>query len=169
MQTTVEIDVLLELRDYLKANYWFIFRRFRLVLLVFGFGAVYPLVLLILGELDTQNSGFWAYFLPPAMLAILFAATYFNTKKHMASNKSLSERVHYVFSESGIETTAPSFSGQIAWQNVYKAYETRSNFLIFISKNMMYIIPKRCFVSVEQIASFKTLVLSQLDQKAKWE
>lgn len=169
MQTTVEIDVLLELRDYLKANYWFIFRRFKLFLLVFGFGTVYPLVLLIIGDLDTQNSGFWGYFLPPAVLALLFGATYFNTKKHMASNKSLSERVHYVFSERGIETTAPSFSGQIAWQNVYKAYETRSNFLIFISKNIMYIIPKRCFVSAEQIASFKTLVRSQLDQKAKWK
>ena len=87
----------------------------------------------------------------------------------MASNRALSERVHYVFSESGIEATAPSFSGRTAWQNVYKAYETKTNFLAFISKNMMYVIPKRCFANAEQVASFKSLLRSQLDAKAKWK
>jgi hypothetical protein len=33
----------------------------------------------------------------------------------------------------------------------------------------MYTIPKRCFDSVEQIASFKRLLRSQLDSKAKWK
>lgn len=27
---TIHVDVLLELKDYLRANYWFLFRRFRL-------------------------------------------------------------------------------------------------------------------------------------------
>ena len=169
-ETTVEIDVLLEFRDYLRANYWFIFHRFKLFLGVFFFaGVIYPLLLLSGIWSLRESDSFWANLLPSVVLVITFGAVYFNTKKQMASNRALSERVHYVFSENGIEATAPSSSGQTGWQNVYKAYETKTNFLIFISKNMMYVIPKRCFADAEQVASFKSLLRSQLDAKAKWK
>jgi len=43
----IELDVLLQFRDYLRANYWFLFRRFKLLFLILGFGCVgYPLLLL---------------------------------------------------------------------------------------------------------------------------
>lgn len=116
---------------------------------------------------ETDNS--WGLLIPWALLALMFAGTYFSTKKHMASNKALSERVHYTFSASGFKTTAASFSGQTAWSNIYEAHETKTSFLIFLSKNMMYIIPKRSFASAEQVAAFKSLLRSQLDAKAKWK
>jgi len=169
-ETTVEIDILLEFRDYLRANYWFIFRRFKLFLVIFFFsGVVYPLLLLSGTASQRPTGSSWGYLLPLAVLVLLFGGTYFNAKKQMASNRLLSERVRYVFSESGIEATAPSSSGRIAWQNVYEAHEAKTNFLIFISKNMMYVIPKRCFADAEQVASFKRLLRSQLDAKAKWK
>ena len=169
-QTTVEIDVLLEFRDYLRANYWFMFRRFKLFLGVFFFaGVVYPLLLLTGVWSLRETDSFWANLLPLVVLVITFGAIYFNAKKQMATNRILSERHHYVFSESGIEATAPSSSGRVGWQNVYEAHETKTNFLIFISKNMMYVIPKRCFADAEQVASFKRLLRSQLDAKAKWK
>ena len=165
---TIEIDVLLGFRDYLKANYSFMFRKFKLFLLVFGFFAVYDLVLLIRAG-ASQPTKYWGLLIPWGVLALMVGGVYFNTKKHMASNRALSERIHYVFSENGIDATAPSSSGHTAWQNVYEAYETKTNFLIFISKSMMYVIPRRCFDSAEQIASFKSLVRSKLDAKAKWK
>jgi hypothetical protein len=99
---------------------------------------------------------------------VLFAGQYFNAKKQMASNKALSETIHYVFSQEGINATAASSSGSTAWHNVFEAHETGRNFLIFISKNMMYTIPKRCFHSTGQIEPFKTLLRAQLGAKAKW-
>ena len=169
-KTTVEIDVLLEFRDYLRANYWFIFRRFKLFLGVFFFsGVVYPLLLVSGIASPHASNSYWGSLLPLVVLVITFGAVYFNAKKQMATNRILSERHHYVFSESGIEATAPSSSGRIAWQNVYAAHETKTNFLIFISKNLMYVIPKRCFADAEQVATFKSLLRSQLDAKAKWK
>ena len=71
--------------------------------------------------------------------------------------------------EKTFEATAASSSGYTAWKNIYEAHETRNNFLIFISKKMMYTIPKRYFESAEQVASFKKLLRSQLDKRAKWK
>ena len=34
VERTIEIDVLLELRDYLRANYWFLFRKFKLLIVL---------------------------------------------------------------------------------------------------------------------------------------
>ncbi len=68
-QTTVEIDVLLEFRDYLRANYWFIFRRFKLFLgLVFFAGVVYPLLVLsgIMSQRETDS--YWGFLIPLGML-----------------------------------------------------------------------------------------------------
>ena len=168
-ETTVEIDVLLEFRDYLRANYWFMFHRFKLMYVVLLIGVLYPLLLVsrVVSEDPTDNH--WRYFIPWGLIALLLGGTYFSAKKHMASNKALSERVHYVFSENGIDATALSSSGHTGWQNIYEAYETKSNFLIFLSKNLMYTIPKRCFDSVDQLTSFKRLLRSQLDSKAKWK
>lgn len=169
-QTTVEVDVLLEFRDYLRANYWFIFHRFKLFIGLYCFiGVVFPLLLLSGIASRRPGDNYWGLLIPLGVLVLMFAGTYFSTKRHMASNRALSERVHYVFSESGIDATAPSSSGRTAWQNVYKAHETKTNFLIFISKNMMYVIPKRCFDGAEQIAFFKRLLRSQLDARAKWK
>jgi len=168
--TTIEIDVLLEFRDYLRANYWFIFHRLKLLLVMLFIGATaYPLILVRQEVSESPTANYWGYFIPWAILAFLFVGTYFSARRHMASNKALSERVHYVFSERGIEATAPSSSGYTAWKNIYEAHETRNNFLIFISKKMMYTIPKRYFENAEQVASFKKLLRSQLDKRAKWK
>jgi hypothetical protein len=169
-ENRIEIDVLLEFRDYLRANYWFLLHRFKLLFVIlFVGGVVYPL--LLVSRIATQNptDHWWAFFIPWAMLLFLIAGQYFNAKKHMASNKALSETIHYVFSQAGINATAASSSGSTAWQNVFEAHETGRNFLIFISKNMMYTIPKRCFHSTEQLESFKALLRAQLGAKAKWK
>jgi len=101
------------------------------------------------------------------LLAFLIGGTYFGAKRQMASNTSLNERIHYIFDETGIATIAASSSGRTAWTNIYKAHETKTNFLLFISKNMMYTIPKRCFTDVDQINAFKLLLKSQLTSRAK--
>jgi len=165
---TVELDVLLDFRDYLRANYWFLFRRFKLLFLILLFGGVvYPLLLLTGRLSGSPNDNYWGFLIPFGMLLFVIGGIYFSAKRHMASNKGLSERIHYTFSENGIDALAPSSSGHTTWSNLYEAHETKNNFLLFISRNMMYTIPKRCFHDVEQISAFKDLLRSQLSSKAK--
>jgi hypothetical protein len=169
-ETEIEIEVLLELRDYLRANYWFLFRRFKLILAVFSIPCiVFPLLLITGIRSHSSGERWWGYLIPWAVVLILFVGTYFNTRKQMASNKGLSERVRYLFSVRGIDLTAASFSGSTAWQNVYEANETGTNFLIFLSKSSMYIVPKRCFRDVDQMNAFKRLLRTQLESRAKWK
>lgn len=165
---TITLDVQLEFRDYLRMSYWVIFHKHKLLLLIIFIGAiVYPLILVQHISQDTPVDYRAGYFIPWALLALLFGGTYFSARKQFASNKSLHEKIRYVFSESGIDVTAAASSGHTAWTHIYEARETGSNFLLYLSKNIMYIVPKRCFRDAEQIASFKQLVRSQLAAQAK--
>ena len=169
-KTTIDVEVQLEFNDYLKASFWFLLRKLKwLIVLLVTAGVLYPLVVVVRYSSGVTVNHAWAYFMPWAFLVVLLVSSYFNAKKHMASNKALHERIHYVFSESGVSTTAASFSGMMAWQNVFAAHETRSNFLIFLAANLMYIIPKRCLKSPEEMAAFKRLLRAELGDKAKWK
>ncbi len=82
----------------------------------------------------------------------------------MASNKSLQQEIHYSFSDDGIDAVAQSLNSHVDWENVYKVVETRHNFLVFLSRSLMYITPKRCFPSSEQIESFQHLLRSHVSR-----
>ncbi len=167
-ERTVEVDVLLELRDYVRASYWFLFKKFKFVLsLIVIAGVAYPALYLSGAVTKNPNNNYWGLLIPFALLALMLGGTYFSSKRQMASNKSLSEPHHYTFSEGGIDVTALSSSGHTSWSNFYEAHETKHNFLLFLSKNLMYVIPKRCFRNGGQIASFKELLKAKLGGKAK--
>lgn len=166
----IEIDVLLDFRDYLRANYWYLLHRYKFLFAILLIaGVVYPLVLISGGRSYLLGDHSWGYFIPWFILLYLIVSPYFSAKKYMASNRSLGEKIHYVFSTTGINTNAASFSGTLAWQNVFEARETGSNFLIFNSRSSMYIIPKRCFRDVEHMQAFKRLLQAELGPKAKWK
>lgn len=171
MDQTIEIDVHLELRDYLRANYWFLFRKFKLfVFLLFFVGAIYPIIYLsgLLAESsETDKQSFWGFLIPWAILLFLVAGTYLGSKKSLSSNRSLHETIHYTFSLAGIQSDAQSSSGRQSWQNVREAFEPKSNFLVFLADRLMYVIPKRCFQDSAQMAAFKTLLSDQLGKNAK--
>jgi hypothetical protein len=165
---SVNLDVLLESRDFLRANYWFLFKRFKLLFLILVIGCIaYPLMVISGITPKNPNDNYWGFLIPAGIVLLLLGNTYLSAKRQMATNKCLSERIHYTFSENGIDATAPSSSGHTSWTNIYKAYETKSTFLLFISKNMMYTIPKRCFADNAQLVSFRQLLKSQLSSKAK--
>ena len=173
MERTIEIDVLLELRDYLRANYWFLFRKFKLLIVLLLFvGAIYPILYFsgLLGKSsEADNQSNWGFLIPWAILLFLVAGTYLGSKKSLASNRSLQETIHYTFSLAGIQSDAQSSSGHQSWQNVREAFETKSNFLLFLADRLMYVIPKRCFLAPAQAVAFKSLLRDQLGEKAKFK
>jgi hypothetical protein len=167
-EKSIEIDVPLELRDLLRANYWHFFKRFKLFLILLVIGCVgYPALHILGGGVKNPNDNYWGFLIPFGMLVFLLGSTYLGVKRQMASNKSLSEPHRFTFSENGIDAVAQSSSGHTSWANIYEAYETKYNFLLFLSRNMMYTVPKRCFRDGEQLNSFKELLKTKLSSKAK--
>jgi hypothetical protein len=170
-EKAVEIDVLLELPDYLRANYWFLFRKIRFFLVIlFAAGILYPILYFsgIMGEPSKNSSeSNWGFLIPWGILLVLIASVYFSSKRSLASHKALHETIHYTFSENGIQSDAPSSSGHHKWETLQEAFETRHNFLLFLADRLMYVIPKRCFGDQEQMNVFKELLLERLKSKAK--
>jgi hypothetical protein len=171
--SSIELTVDLELSDLLRANYWHFFQRTRLKWAL-------PLVLGVTvlsmwrWAAHPDEVGALAFLvgliLPLSLLTGLLAgvaAVYIGARKSLATNKSLREDIHYRFSTTGITATAPSSSGSTTWENVYSAFETRNAFLIFISHNIMYVIPKRCFRDNEQAQAFRELLQEQLGERVR--
>jgi len=81
---------------------------------------------------------------------------YFNTKKQYESNKSLQQVITYEFTEEKILLTSASISSDFPWENVYMVRETKSLFLIYQSRAVANLLPKR-FFSAEEIIEFRDL------------
>jgi hypothetical protein len=75
----VELDVLLEFRDFLRANYWFFVRRFKIVFVLFVIVlVVYPL-LVFAGCISTgPNDNYWGFLIPPIVLGLLLSSIRFS-------------------------------------------------------------------------------------------
>jgi hypothetical protein len=172
---TIDVDVLLELKDYLRANYWFVFRKIRFFIAMCFFVAfAYPLLYFsgAMGDPSRNpNESNWGFLIPIAVLLICFVgvyvSVYFSSKRYLASNKLLQETIRFSFSETGIQTVAPSSSGSQKWETLREAIETKHNFLLFIADRQMYVLPKRCFNDDDQIRSFKELLRRRLESHAK--
>jgi hypothetical protein len=170
-QDVIELEVCLELRDYLWANYWFLFRNMWMRLLV-GI-AFLPLGAFVYLLVCDPAEGSWSALAPvlvlPVSLILLVVGVYFGAKNSLASNKSLQEAIRYRFSAHGIDAVAASSSGHTEWTNFYRAIETRHSFLLFISRNQMYSIPKRCFHDSQQMSAFRTLLGKTLAERVVLE
>ena len=168
-QEPIQIDVLLEFRDFLRANYWYLFKKFRLLFVMLFIGGVfYPILYFsgAAGEISNAQS-YWGFLVIPGLFFFLLLSTYLGARRHMKSNRGIQEETRYSFSENGINAVAESSSGHTSWSNIRDAYETKNSFLLFISNNQMYTVPKRFFHSREQVDSFRQLLLSELQSRAK--
>ncbi len=166
----VELHVQLELRDFLRTNYWLLFRRFRFLLLISVLiGIVLPAFFVVeaLWKGKPSPGGNMWLLLFPALLLAMLVSTYVGAKRHFASNKSLHGTLHFSVSEDGLDVSAPLCSGHSDWGSFYQAYETKYDFILLIGTNLFYTIPKRCFQTGEQLQHFKSLLISNLASKAK--
>jgi hypothetical protein len=167
-QQRIEIDVLLTLQDYLRMNYWFLFKKFKLMLSVLLFvGGIAPIFYILSDLPKNPNDSYWGFAIPWVILIFLFVGTYIGSKRQLASNKSLNEKQHLIFSAEGIKSAGVSSSWESSWENIREAFETKSNFLLFIAMNQVQIIPKRCFQNDDQIVLFRNMLKTQLDSRAK--
>jgi hypothetical protein len=164
---TVEIDVRLELADFLRANYWFLFKRQKLFFIVMALVCVFLPLSFFMGA--RPDNSVWTYLrviFPFVIVAFLLGGAYFGARRQMATNKQVSEVTHYTFSEDGIGMTTPSSSSQTGWANVYQVYQTGHAFLLFTSANMVHVVPKRFFRDY-QVAAFTELLRAQIPSKLK--
>ena len=59
-----------------------------------------------------------------------------------AKNRNLEDAVQYTFSQSGVDVDGKYSSGHLDWALVTRVMETGSYVLIFVSRNIVHLIPK---------------------------
>jgi hypothetical protein len=169
--TSVEFEGQLKFQEYLLANYWFLFHKFKFFIAILFFaGVVYPALFFagILGDPNkTSEQSNWGFIFAPSFIVLIFLGTYLSARRHFQSNKGLSQSIHFIFSSMGIEASGPLSSGRSSWETIRNAYETRRSFLLFISNNQMYTIPKRFMAGEGEITQFRKMLKINLDERAK--
>jgi hypothetical protein len=91
----LEVNIRLELRDYVRASQWFLFKN-RSIRLLLPFG-VLSLVLSAYIWAVTPTNVPWQGLVLPGILLVLWLSPYLNARRTMASNKAIQDEIHYAF------------------------------------------------------------------------
>ena len=156
-QTKLTVDEMVKL----NRAYLFKMHRFRLILMV-----IYELFLLwvCLSAFDLHWILIGVFFLflvifIPVFWYLMLVA---NSKKYFKSNKAAQYSIlNYTFEEDKIVIETERGSSFIKYDEVYKVYETKTNFYLFISNNQAYVIVK------ENCSDELTQFIKDMFRKAK--
>lgn len=162
------VDVDLKEGDLQRANFWFGLKSWsnRLMLIVMPIAG-----LLLLRKVDLSTlfqrplaaTGVIIFLgFPPFYLALIW----FRTKRGFADLKEYQTKVQYAFSANGFKVSDAKCSGNIDWDAIPRAAESKYSFHIFLNKTSFHTIPKRCFNQAEDIVSFRSLLKQSLGAKA---
>jgi hypothetical protein len=102
---------------------------------------------------------FWMIF-TPLMLLFIYLVSYFTVNSALKFNPNIAGPFTYKFSEIGFSVVGPTGAGENNWAAFPWVCETREQFLLFVHKNLAYVIPKRCFTEKADSNSFKELLRS---------
>src|SRR3954471_20872274 len=92
----VEIDVKLEFKDYVQANYWYLLHKpwFWLLAAI----AIFNLIIFIIRLFQDSAGNYWMALIFPILFVVILINVYTGAKRSMASHKSLQENIHYTIS-----------------------------------------------------------------------
>lgn len=80
---------------------------------------------------------------------IIPLSIFWNARKSYRSNNRNNERIEYEFDNRWIALKGDSFESKLTWKKIHKVKETKLWFLIYASKVVAYIVPKRNMSEVE--------------------
>ena len=71
------------------------------------------------------------------------------------TQKQMKEKIEFTFNEDGTSFKRELYSSQQKWAYYRSILEGQNVFLLFINKKTYSVIPKRCFASEDELASFR--------------
>jgi|GEM_PF-2217210 len=82
--------------------------------------------------------------------------------------KNAQKDSHLRINESGIESKGELTTFFCVWKQIVKLTENENALYVFISKNIAFIIPKRTFHSIEELAETKNFIAQQSEKEFKF-
>jgi YcxB-like protein len=98
---------------------------------------------------------FAVYFFPSAILGATVRAMF-------RGNSHASDQVTYAFTQAGIEITSFARNASLQWQLYVRARETEEYFLLYPTPGSAVVIPKRCFLSDQDVRDLRDLLRASI-------
>ncbi|HYC87132.1 MAG TPA: YcxB family protein [Chryseosolibacter sp.] len=80
---------------------------------------------------------------------------FFKARSNYKASKALHEMILYEITPETITIKGPSFDSVLQWRSLYKVGELRDWFLLYTSKQMAMLLPKKAFPSAADVARFR--------------
>lgn len=129
-------------KDFIRAYFTLIYGRVAMKIFI-GFALVYLAVsiLSLIGDFnDKASTGF---FTPVFILIVPPVLFYISAKKNYSSNKRISELTEYRFERDFLVVKGESFASEVSWDKIYKVSQTKNLILIWQTRQIANVIPKR--------------------------
>ncbi len=159
------LNTQVSLHDYIRVNIYLLYRKLMIrCLTAAGF-------FILLGLLYYRDSFFffpWLPFLMGLYLIISFPlTTYFIAKRNYKSTSKIGEHISYEFNNDHLEMIGESFQAQLTWDKIYRVTETKNWVLIWKTKHIADIVPKRYFTT-NTLKTFREIVAKHTCIKNKF-
>ena len=167
---SVEVDVDLEMDDLIHASYALFFRRARFMLLLHGLLVLTGIVVALshTSAFAARSGTVWFGIIVLLVLPVLgLALVYWSAVSQFERATPKAATMSYRFSPAALEISSEVRSGWLPWEAISEALETKKSFLLFLSPDEHYVLPKRCFPNSEDIDSLRTLLREQVGTKAR--
>jgi hypothetical protein len=99
------------------------------------------------------------FYLPLALFVYyIVLRPYISARSYIRHISPESASLDYIFSGDGIRINRSSSKSDYEWTAINKAKQTSRLFLLYAGRATAFVIPKRSFISAQQLASFRSLV-----------
>lgn len=137
----MQISTKLSQRDFINANMVMLYTK---PFLKFATGLVVgSCILLLVFSFFVPGIKITSVAIPVLAISAVPLATYFAAKKIYQQTSSLGEKMEYNFIDEHIIIKGETFTGQLAWNKIYKVTKTKNWLLIWQNKQQASPIPRK--------------------------
>jgi hypothetical protein len=128
-------------------------------------------VALLLYKANYDQMGWWVKPLFAAwitLLTILLRTVQVrNLSKQLKSSPSAQGNHVWSFSDDGIKVMGPLSTGEIKWEGIVKARESKTDFFFYTTKRFALFLPKRVLAGDPKTVDLRQMIAKQLGDKAR--
>lgn len=158
-------------KKYLIANFIFqviilsaiiilLFYELGIILSVFiGYSIFVAWITIILSSLLIAS------FFAVLLILILKTILRIRVRKEYQSDTQIRQDVSYLINEQGIHQKRGNSNTYFEWGDIFKAYEHKKMFRLYVSRNKVILLPKRFFKNNKDIELLKNMIRKNLDAR----
>lgn len=172
----VTVTTTLTERDLRSAMVYTMYRRSRWLLRIIAVLAVLLAAVTLLGiGIGSDFSGtneflaeLWPFYTVIALLAAMLPFTvWYTARRQMRSSSELAKPHVFRFDSDGFDVESAFSTGRCRWEALFEARELKELLLLYRSKDVFHLLPKRAFGSEDELGAMRALLREKLGDRAR--